>query len=244
MAINEIFPNPTVKQVIFQIRFHPIFYLENKIGDFQIAIREQFPESSLIIKKTLGIAENQKPEENIFPPGKIWQFKSVRGDILNVEFNSLAIVSDNYKTYQLGDGDKFRDLIQLVSDKFIDIMKIPIIKRIGLRYIDECPFPSRNQTTFKRYYNTTLPLGRFNLQDIAESYVNVVVKKDNCNLRYLEKIIPDEGKDKFVLDFDGFATDIDSHDYLNITDKLHTIIDDEYEKTLKKPVLDIMRQKR
>jgi len=45
MQINEVFPNPTVKQVIFQIRFPNLFYLESKIGEYQLKIMQRFPES-------------------------------------------------------------------------------------------------------------------------------------------------------------------------------------------------------
>jgi len=213
------------------------------MGEFQEAIRDQFPESALIIKKTITIvSENQKPEEDS-TPGKLWQFKSVRGDILNVEFNSLSIVSEHYKTYELGEGDKFRDLIETVGNKFIDIMKIPIIKRIGLRYIDECPFPSREHAIFKRHYNSAFPLSRFNLEDVSESLLTIVTRKGDCNLRYVERIVQEGGVDKFYLDFDGFSLDLDSSHYLDVTDKLHLIISEEYEKTLKTPVYKYMRKK-
>jgi len=33
-----------------------------------------------------------------------------------------------------------------------------------------------------------------------------------------------------ILDFDGFTNNIDFEDYLEVTDKLHEIILDEYEK--------------
>ena len=245
MSIKEIFPNPTVKQVIFQIRFNPIFYLELKMGDFQMAIIKKFPESSLIVRSPIRIPDTQKPDEELFPSTKLWQFKSVNGDILNVEFNSVSLVSEHYKTYQLGEGEKFRDLIKFVTDAFIDIMKIPIIKRIGLRYIDDnCPFPSRNESEFNSYYNTATPINRFNLESITESFVTVIVKKEDCSLRYIERISQENGKDKFTLDFDGFSTDIDATEYLNVSDKLHTVISEEYEKTLKEPVYKIMRENR
>jgi hypothetical protein len=53
MVIKEIFPNPTVKQVIFQIRFPNLFYIENKIGDFQLKIMKEFPKSAIAISKTI-----------------------------------------------------------------------------------------------------------------------------------------------------------------------------------------------
>ena len=47
----EIFSNPTVKKVIFQIRFPNLFFIENKIGDFQLKIMGMFPESKLIFRR-------------------------------------------------------------------------------------------------------------------------------------------------------------------------------------------------
>jgi len=38
MAIAEIFPNPTVKSVFFEVRFPNLFYLEAKIGDLQLKV--------------------------------------------------------------------------------------------------------------------------------------------------------------------------------------------------------------
>jgi hypothetical protein len=57
MVINEVFPNPTVKQVIFQIRYPNLFYIENKIGDFQLKVMREFPESALIMKQRVIFAE-------------------------------------------------------------------------------------------------------------------------------------------------------------------------------------------
>ena len=48
MAINEVFPNPTVKQVIFQIRFPALFAMESLVGDLQVKIMDNLPDSRLI----------------------------------------------------------------------------------------------------------------------------------------------------------------------------------------------------
>ena len=37
--MGEIYPNPTVKRVIFQARFPNLFYLESKIGDLQLLVK-------------------------------------------------------------------------------------------------------------------------------------------------------------------------------------------------------------
>ena len=158
----------------------------------------------------------------------MWQFKSKNGVILNIESNSLSLVSEYHKTYNLGSSDNFKDLIEVVISNFLHITKIPIVKRIRLRYIDECPIPYKNNAQFKEYYNTTFPLDRFDLRNVEEMLFTSLVKKKEVDLRYIETLQKVDNKYKLILDFDAFRTDIDSTDYLTITDKLHTIISEEY----------------
>lgn len=150
MSIDEVFPNPTVREVIFQIRFPNLFYMENKIGDLQLEIMEEFPKSALLIRRKVvfadvGAGERISEIGNDLDQGtgiKIWQFSSKKNFQLNVTSDSLDITSQHHKTYDLEGGDKFRDIIRYVLDCFFQITKIPILSRIGLRYIDECPIPS------------------------------------------------------------------------------------------------------
>ena len=127
-------------------------------------------------------------------------------------------------------------------DQFFEVTSIPIINRIGLRYIDECPIPSKDNSTFKEYYNSIFPLDRFNLANANEMDFKTVTKKDKYYLRYIESLRKIEEEYKLILDFDGFAVNISTQDYLRITDDLHAIISDEYERTIKEPVYEYMRQ--
>ena len=252
MSIEEIFPNPTVKQVIFQIRFPNLFYMENKIGDLQVEIMEKFPESRLLIRKQVVFADigpGVKLSEIQGDLGldedtgrKVWQFKSDKDFQLSILSDSLDITSQYHKTYNLEGSDKFRDIIEYVLDRFLRITSIPIINRIGLRYIDECPLPSKDNDTYKLYYDSAFPLDRFNLSDATEMDFKTVIKRGEYNLRYIESLQKTGDKYKLILDFDGFAVNISSQDYLKITDDLHAIISDEYERTIKEPVYEYMRQ--
>ena len=252
MKIKEIFPNPTVKQVIFQIVFPNLFYIENKIGDLQMKIMKEFPESSLAFRRQIFFAD-VGPEvkfESIqsgLEKGvtqKIWQFKSSKNFQLNVLNDSLDIGSQFHKTYDLGEGEKFRDIIKFVLDCFLEIMHIPIIRRIGLRYIDECPITSKDNSTFRSYYNTTFPLNRFNLADADEMDFKATIRKGTYFLRYAESLKKFDAEYKLILDFDGFAKDIVSENYLKVTDDLHKIIRKEFEQTIKEPVIKYMRLKK
>jgi len=116
MSINEIFPNPTAKQVVFQIRYPNLFYIENKIGDLQAKIMGVFPNSSLILRRQIVLADIGSELKPVEIPidlekevvRKIWQFKSDKNYKVNVQTNSLTISSEYHKTYNLDGADKFR----------------------------------------------------------------------------------------------------------------------------------------
>lgn len=248
MPNKEIFPYPTVKQVIFQIHFPNLFFIESKIGDLQVEIMKEFPQSSLILRKPLAlIALGQQNKIENLPPEdeqvqKIWQFKSEKNYKLNVLSNSLDISSEFHKTYNNPKSDnKFRDVINYVLENFIKVIKIPIINRIGLRYIDECPIIAKENDNFLNYYNSTFPLQRFNLESADEMIFKTTVKRDNNYLTYKESIQKVDDQYKLILDFDGYSKNIEVSNYLKTADCLHDLISDEYFRTVKEPLLNIMR---
>lgn len=248
MTISEVFPNPTAKQVIFQIRFPNLFFMESKIGDLQVKIMKEFPESALLFRRQILFADVGPKGKLVDIPGdseeesgkKIWQFKSDKGFQLNVLTDSLDITSQYHKTYNLEGGPKFRDIIKFVLDCFFEVTSIPVITRIGLRYIDECPIVSKDNLTFKSYYNSTFPLDRFPLSDATEMDFKTAIKKGEYYLRYIESLKKVGDEYKLILDFDGFANNISPENYLRVADELHTVISVEYEATIKEPVYDYM----
>jgi len=250
MTINEVFPNPTVKQVIFQVRFPSLFSIENKIGDFQENIIDKFPESSLLHRQQVLVTEVGPNGKVTKPPPdlgegviKIWQFRSPKRYTLNVLFGSLDINSEYHKTYNNRESrDKFRDIIEFVLDSFTELFKLPKFTRVGLRYRDECPVPQKENEAFKEYYNSVFPLDRFRLEDIEEMVSRTVSKKGDYYIMYAESFIRSGKKWIYGLDFDGFANNVASTECLSVTDKLHDIISEEYEKTIRAPVIEYMRQ--
>ena len=251
MRKKEIFPNPTVNQVIFQIRFPNLFYIENKIGDFQLKVMKEFPESSLIYRRQLVLADlgekvkaedlSEKFTEDAVK--KIWQFKSPKKYNLNVLSDSLDLTSEVHKTYDNPDADyRFRDIIDFTLKSFFEVTNIPIITRIGLRYIDLCPIPERNNKTFKEYYKTAFPLSRFKIEDANELNFRAVIKRGDYFLRFVENLKVDGDQEKYTLDFDAYYTNIPPDECLSVTDKLHEIINAEWKNCIKDPVYAYMRQ--
>jgi uncharacterized protein (TIGR04255 family) len=210
----------------------------------------EFPESALLYRRQFAWAdvgpevklteiENKLEKE---PTGrKIWQFKSPKNFQLNVLSNSLDITSSYHKTYRMENGDKFRDIIELVVSNFFQVVSVPIISRIGLRYIDECPIFSKDNETFRPCYNSVFPIDRFNLADAEEMNFKTVIKR-GYYLSYVESLQKVEDQYKLILDFDSFKTNVNPQDFLKVTDDLHTIISDEYERTITERVKEYMRK--
>ena len=68
-----------------------------------------------------------------------------------------------------------------------------------------------------------------------------VVKRGKYFLRFIESLQNTNEDYTLVLDFDGFALNISSKDYLTVTDDLHEIISAEFENTIREPVYAYMR---
>lgn len=160
---------------------------------------------------------------------------------MKIATNRLILTSHHHKTYNNPAGDKFRDIISLVTNNLFQIAKIPIIKRVGLRYVDECPLPQKDNNTLTKFYNSTFPSNRFPVNDVENSYFQVTTKRKSHNLIFREALVKQDEKHILILDFDGFETQVPSTDLLKVTDELHSIIEKEYFNIIKDPLKEYMR---
>lgn len=250
MAITEVFPNPTVKEVAFEIRFPNLFFIESKIGDLQIKIMDKFPQSALVFQRQLLFAnldpsakleeiQQKLPQEQ---GQKVWQFNSPFGYQLNVRGNSISITSKFHKTYNNQQSDnRFRDIISHVLEPFFRLTNLPEVVRVGLRYIDECPFQDKTTELFLSHFNSSFSTPRFPIEDTIEQQYIAVVKRGDYFIKYVEAFNENSSPPSLRLDIDGFAVNVPSAQCLDTTDSLHDLISNEYEATIKDPVYKYMR---
>ncbi|HUU69326.1 MAG TPA: TIGR04255 family protein [Planctomycetota bacterium] len=251
MISDEVFRNPTVREVHFELRFPNLFFIESKIGDFQLAIMEKFPQSKLVLRRHLVFADvgpeaklQQLPQEiEDDRRGKVWQFLSGTGVEVNVMTSALGIHSSQHRTYNNPSVEpRFRDMIEFVISSFLRVTSLPVIERLGLRYIDVCPLPEKTNAVLQDYYNTAFPVGRFAIDDAEIMQFIALVKRNGFSMRYIEALQRKEKVDQLLLDFDASGANVKPEDYLSVTDRLHELISDEYNRTIKDPVRRFMRQ--
>ena len=246
MAIDKIYKNPTVKQVIFQIQFPNLFYLESKISDIQLDIISRFPESALLVRSPIAIAiggnniPQQELENNVIAQ-KTWEFKNKDGYELSITSNCLTIVSKLHKTYSNeGSEHRFREIIEYILGVFGKHVKLPAINRVGLRYTDVCPLPEKTTAKYAEYFNSALSFNNNSIECINEMHIYIVKDIEDCKIIYQEKYMPQIYPDEVILDFDGFKQDVVFDNCMAVVDKLHLIISDEYEKSIKEPIYRFM----
>ena len=101
--------------------------------------------------------------------------------------DSLDISSEAHKTYNnQGSPIRFRDVIEFAISNFLAVTKLAIFTRIGLRYIDDCPLPAKDNEAFSSWYNTSFPIIRFPIQDTEQMLFNCLVKRGDYSLQYTE----------------------------------------------------------
>lgn len=245
MNTDEIFANPTVKQVIFQIKFPNLFYIETKIGEYQLRIMKDFPKSEVVLQKQFVFAEvkqgenlGQMPESGT---RKIWKFISESGTELQLQNDSLTLSSEHHTSFASGEPkNQFRELIRFAVTEFLAVIPVPVLSRIGLRYVDHCPVTSMHNASFNKLYNSCLPLKRFPLGAMVDAGVNVVMGLDD-GFGFIYKEHLAVGDHELIVDIDAFhGTSAPAH-YLSIVDKLHELTSQEFWRTAREPLKDYMR---
>lgn len=243
--VDEVFDNPSVVEVAFEVRFPNLFYIAQKIGDFQLEIMDEFPKSSQIIEQSVVIGEDKASAvgENIEKPIPIWQFENETGkNKITIRSNRLNITSQEYKSYNNPKVDnRFRDLLTEIVPTFLKIVPIKNFSRIGIRYIDHCPLEELSNEYFKSFYIPVIDIDTYKIEDIIENYVSIRTKRDNYYLLFQCGIRQFEEKYKYYLDYDGYANNIEADNFIGVTDELQKMIKKEYYSNITEEFKQYMR---
>lgn len=231
---GEIYPKAPLVEVAYEVRFPSLFYIHQMIGELQLELMDDFPNPSQYegIQFTIEMGEPGVPKlsaEDTEKPKTCWQFKNESGKTrVRVNLDRLSIISNEYKSYNQPGDMKFRDIISKVISKFTK--KIPVKKftRIGLRYIDHCPLEEKTTSYFANYYLPIFDMDNYKIEDLIESHSTVRVKRDRFGLLFQCGINKVGNDYKYIMDFDGYALNVDVSNYLSVTDDLHIMLDNEF----------------
>jgi uncharacterized protein (TIGR04255 family) len=251
MADNEVFATPLVKQVAFEIRFPNLFFIEGRIGDFQVQVMKDFPQSELVQRRSFmllaGNVDSPQAQELAKQQAsdieKIWQFKSESGTRVEISSRNLVVVAEKHISYHEGGDKSFRSVVEKVVAQFFGLIQIPIVQRVGLRYINECPLFDKTTKTFKGCYNSVLPVDRFGLENLSIANCIVVAKSGDMQIQHAESLrFATPTGDILVLDLDASSENVAAERVLATADGLHNLIAVEFRTVIKEPIVEYMRK--
>ena len=253
MANNEVFPTPLVKQVAFEIRFPNLFFIEGRIGEFQVLIMKDFPQSELVQRRNFmllaGNVDSPQAQEiakqQPSDTEKIWQFKSESGSRVEISSKNLIVVAEKHIAYHEGGEKSFRGVVEKVVAHFLGLIQIPIVQRVGLRYINECPLFDITTEGFKACYNSILPVNRYGLENLSRADCIAVAKDGDMQIQHVESLrFATPTGDILVLDLDAFTENTTSDKVMATADKLHEMISAEFRNVIKEPIVEYMRRRK
>jgi len=231
MTSTEVYERPTLNSVHFEARYPTLFYLNDKIGELQLKIIDDFPKSSQIIQQDIIMGPDNVPQsqEQI----KIWRFeKSSQKTRIDIRSDRLIISSFEYKSYNFPGETKFRDILEKTISNFLSVIPLTEFSRVGFRYIDHCPLEQKTTEYFKGLYNPPFCIDRYKIEDIRDYALIIRVMQDRYSVTFRSGIQKAYDEEKYILDFDGFIENIPVNQYLTVADDLHELIKKEYNNNI------------
>jgi uncharacterized protein (TIGR04255 family) len=240
---NEVFRNPSVIEVDYEVRFPPLFYINQKIGDFQLEIIDEFPKSSQQLQSAVTFDENGIALKDETRPILSWTFETPNSKTkIIVRQNSMIISSTEFKSYDSYPTNKFRDIISQTISKFRKHVPIKNFNRIGLRYIDRCPIDELTNEYFCKFYKPIIDINKYQIEDLIDNLTQIRMRKPPYYLLLQTGIKQIGEKYQYFMDFDGYAQNVDPKDVMDVSDALHAIIHDEFYTNITEDFKNYMRR--
>ena len=257
MATNKVYPNAPIKRASFEMRFPNLFSMETKIPNIQLAIMEKFPEANLkyeqqyVITKVGEKAEqlagiNDSEEENKFNI-KTWEFISEDGTKVIITSNNLIVTTTSYTSYNSKEADKrFRDTLKYILDAFFEEVRLTIINRIGLRYINEFKLETKTNEFYNNFVKTTFPTEKFKIEDANLIHFQSNVNVGDIKLNFVERFIVDQNQEnKLIFDIDASLEKQKTENEkikIDDIDRLHDLIDENFFSVLNDKAIEDMEK--
>jgi uncharacterized protein (TIGR04255 family) len=158
-----------------------------------------------------------------------------------VKLDSLLITSGEYNSYDHASGMKFKDVINKIVTEFLQRFPIKKIVRIGLRYIDHCPLDEKTNQYFTKYYVPKFDIEQYKIDDLIENHIVMRTRRGEHNLLFQCRIAKIENSYKYIMDFDGYAENVDSAKFLSVTDALRELDRSEFLSSITEEFKQYMR---
>lgn len=199
------FRNNPLKVVVAQLRFPPIYSLEEPAGvaAFQSAIQDSFPIAEPRAQEmTLAVAPGAMGSSTA-KPGP-WRFLSDAGDY-------VAVLGTNYVSLETKAYTRFEDFESRFAgllDAIIATLPIKRRLRLGLRYVDEIRHPeAKSVTEWPRFLKSDLigiAGGQLLAAHVTQALQQISVTLPDGKLAIRHGFVTEGGDNAYIIDLDAY----------------------------------------
>jgi uncharacterized protein (TIGR04255 family) len=246
------YKKPFLENVIFRIDLaQPLSLSKQSVADFHENIKAIFPNrnntSGFIFETKFGVEGQDKGgvKQSQRPFAK-YEFSSTDGKIVLVLDEEPSNLNLSFQSYN--NSDELNKIVGLISSAINKVYGNVLIKRTGLRYVNNIILTEGSAFDWTLFINNSLISMLDFLPDkgsISRVMGRIELNKDTHKLQFYFGLVNPEypnriAKKEFVLDYDCYVTE-----QINITDLLEIvrILHDEIKSLFERSILDGLRTK-
>lgn len=231
--LEEIFPNPSVREVAFEVRFAPRLRVVPEIWRVQERLAETYTE----------VAEENAPQ----PDGRVLQVyvfsNPTARRLAKVSQENFVVIFNHYTSFE----DFKGEALARVED-FASQFEVRTYHRVGLRYVNHIELPAQGGVQLlQKYVNVPINFQRFdpNLIDQLLTEFRLRAGSHKITVRGALIQVPTKAQQLlYILDLDCYGLGFFSADALpTLLDDFHQHIQVQFLEHIREEYRSIMRRR-
>jgi len=189
--LEEVFPNPAVREVAFEIRFPPRLRVNAELWRFQDHLAEEYP--------------NPDSEAVLMPPSaapiNVSVFQSpATGRTVKVSQQNFVLAFTRYTCFE-----DFKAEVLAKTRVFCETFEVKSLTRVGLRYVNEIILPTgEDRASMLRFVRPIIDFSRVGIESVEEFFTQIRIRHRNHMVLLRSVTLPDSERRNraYVLDID------------------------------------------
>jgi uncharacterized protein (TIGR04255 family) len=208
--LDEVFPNPALREVAFEIRFSPRLRVDAELWRLQDQLADEYP--------SVGTESAATPAGSLLT---INVFKNnVSGRVIKVSHENFVVAFTQYSRFE-----DFKAEVLAKAGAFCSTFGVSALSRVGLRYVNDIMLPSGpDGNSLLRFVRPLMDFERLSI-DSVEQFVSEVYLRHSDHRVTLRGVLlspMDDGRRVYVLDIDCHSPTPQSASALTgVLDKFH-----------------------
>jgi len=233
--LSEVFPNPPLVEVAFEVRFAPLLKVERQLPEFQEHIASEYP----------MLGEEQRKVDN--QKVKSFEFKTTdQGKTIRISLRSFSFLSQKYEKFE-----RYKEELTGHLESFCDSVGVKKVTRVGLRYINNIRLSAQNGSyPVSKFVRPLIDTERIDLESLLNLQMQVTLQLElnQFSIRTGLFPLPTETSDVpsaiYLLDYDCYVLrESDLSEITDLLDQFHDHIQRQFLQDLTPTYIEIMRGK-